>query len=169
MQETSIGYLGYALNGYFMRNGLISRPLCNTEGLTRLAQRVSGTPCVIDSGQYLRQFAEKHGIRPYQPKEKRNIRRRKRSGPDPFYLSREWQSLRYAVIRDCQGKCQACGATAQTSGRPMHVDHIIPRSLDQSKALDYSNLQILCEACNLGKSNTDTINWKQSRTSGIST
>lgn len=161
MRTHTFSDLKYALNGYFMRNGMITTPVTAIDGLSRLAERVSGKPCIIDRAAYLREFAENHGIRPCKPTPKRNIRRAKAKPTNTFYLSREWQALRYQVIRHANGMCAACGATAQSSGRPMHVDHIIPRSIDPSKALEFSNLQLLCEACNLGKSNTDSINWKQ--------
>ena len=41
----------------------------------------------------------------------------------------------------------------------VHVDHIKPRSKYPKLALVKSNLQVMCEDCNLGKVNTDTIDW----------
>lgn len=76
-----------------------------------------------------------------------------------LYSSDEWRKLRYEVLREQGGRCQLCGR-----GREhcviLHVDHIIPLSVDWSKRLDKNNLQVLCEDCNLGKSNTDTIDWR---------
>lgn len=34
------------------------------------------------------------------------------------------------------------------------------KSLDWSKRFDKNNLQVLCEDCNLGKSNGDSIDWR---------
>jgi hypothetical protein len=163
MAGNNYGSLGYSLNRYFLRNGLISVPVLNGNGIIRLAERVSGKPSGQDKVGFLRDFAESHGIRPYTVRGKTN-RRRQKPVSAPFYLSREWQSLRYRLIRESDGKCNACGATAKSSGRPMHVDHIIPRSVDPSRELDYSNLQLLCEACNLGKSNRDSKDWRGSAT-----
>lgn len=42
----------------------------------------------------------------------------------------------------------------------IHVDHIKPRSIFPSLELDISNLQILCEACNLGKGAWDQTDWR---------
>ncbi|WP_232796123.1 HNH endonuclease [Citrobacter rodentium] len=42
----------------------------------------------------------------------------------------------------------------------MHVDHIKPRSLYPHLALDLSNLQIMCNECNVSKSNKDEIKWR---------
>lgn len=71
-----------------------------------------------------------------------------------FYLTREWRKVRWKVLQASDGRCCMCGNTAQTSGRPMHVDHAIPRSTAPSRELDQSNLQVLCEQCNLGKGAT---------------
>ena len=77
-----------------------------------------------------------------------------------FYSSGAWKELRYLALKNSMGCCQLSGARA-SDGIILHVDHIIPRSVDPSKALDLGNLQIMCEDCNFGKSNYDSVNWKQ--------
>lgn len=42
----------------------------------------------------------------------------------------------------------------------MNVDHVKPRKLFPHLALDVDNLQILCDACNHGKSNWDQTDWR---------
>jgi len=42
----------------------------------------------------------------------------------------------------------------------LHVDHIKPRSKYPELSLTFSNLQILCEDCNFGKSNIDQTDWR---------
>jgi len=74
-----------------------------------------------------------------------------------FYITREWRQLRYKVLTQYGTKCQCCG---ETKGY-IHVDHIKPRSLFPELELDQNNLQVLCEACNIGKSNQDTTDWRQ--------
>lgn len=59
-------------------------------------------------------------------------------------------SLRYKVLRRDDFKCKICGATAD-DGVKLHVDHIIPVS--KGGKTELSNLQTLCERCNMGKSN----------------
>jgi 5-methylcytosine-specific restriction endonuclease McrA len=76
--------------------------------------------------------------------------------PHPFYDSREWQDLRYKAIRAYGRKCMCCGAVDAI----FHIDHIKPRSLYPALELDFNNLQILCAACNIGKSNTDCIDYR---------
>ena len=46
-------------------------------------------------------------------------------------------------------KCRICGAS-QEDGARLHVDHIIPIAKGGKSVM--SNLQTLCESCNMGKS-----------------
>ena len=48
-----------------------------------------------------------------------------------------------------------CGSTER-----IHVDHIKPRSKYPELELDINNLQVLCEDCNIGKSNIDETDWR---------
>jgi 5-methylcytosine-specific restriction endonuclease McrA len=66
-----------------------------------------------------------------------------------FYDTREWKQLRFRVLIHYQRRCMACFATNTV----LHVDHIKPISKFPELRLDFNNLQILCETCNLGKSN----------------
>lgn len=60
--------------------------------------------------------------------------------------------MRFRVLQRDNFKCCACGASpAKDSGVKLHIDHIIPVS--KGGTCDLSNLQTLCEKCNLGKSN----------------
>ena len=77
-----------------------------------------------------------------------------------FYSTREWRELRYKVISASNGLCTACGAKAGESVR-LHVDHIKPRSKYPELELDINNLQVLCEDCNLGKSNKDDTDFRE--------
>lgn len=92
----------------------------------------------------------------YHPSAKGNIkkkRKRNRKAKDGFYWSDEWRELRYKALIMHGKKCQCCGATADQSR--LHVDHIKPRSKYPRLALDLSNLQVLCEDCNMGKGSWD--------------
>ncbi len=60
--------------------------------------------------------------------------------------------LRFRVMKRDNFSCCACGASpALRSGLSLHVDHITPWSCG-GETIE-RNLQTLCEACNLGKSN----------------
>ena len=76
-----------------------------------------------------------------------------------FYLSHEWRELRYRALREQGGRCCLCGRSAK-DGIKLHVDHIKPRSKFPQLALEITNLQVLCEDCNIGKSNTDDVDWR---------
>ena len=58
--------------------------------------------------------------------------------------------IRYNVLKRDNFSCQICGITAK-DGSKLQVDHIIPVSKGGKTVM--SNLQTLCERCNIGKSN----------------
>jgi len=60
--------------------------------------------------------------------------------------------LRYDVLKRDNFTCQKCGATAK-DGVKLHVDHIIP--VYKGGKTTMSNLQTLCERCNIGKGTKD--------------
>lgn len=76
-----------------------------------------------------------------------------------FYDSRQWRELRYIALRNSQGRCNLCGATADDCVI-LHVDHIKPRSLYPDLEMDLDNLQVLCEDCNIGKTNAWEDDWR---------
>jgi hypothetical protein len=61
------------------------------------------------------------------------------------------ESIRYDVLKRDR-TCRLCGAGRGDDVR-LEVDHIVPRSKGGSN--DLSNLQVLCDRCNRGKSNRD--------------
>lgn len=58
-------------------------------------------------------------------------------------------SLRVRVLLKGGATCRLCGARPE-QGAKLHVDHIIPWSKGGETVLE--NLQILCDKCNIGKS-----------------
>jgi len=84
-----------------------------------------------------------------------------------FYASKEWASLRYAALLKADGRCACCGAS-RNEGAVMHVDHVKPRSKFPELALSIDNLQVLCNLCNLAKSNVDMTRWAVRHPSGTS-
>lgn len=59
-------------------------------------------------------------------------------------------SLRYNILKRDKYRCQICGSQ-QSDGVKLHIDHIVPVSKG-GKTVS-SNLQTLCDRCNMGKSN----------------
>lgn len=94
-----------------------------------------------------------------KPKKVRNVSSRVDVTSDSFLSSYEWRKVRMEALKLYGPKCQCCGATPAT-GAVMNVDHIKPRKLWPSLALDVKNLQILCHPCNHGKGNWDQTDWR---------
>lgn len=101
-------------------------------------------------------FNSRHERKKRKKDKKHHQKQKKKYKPDKFLDSPAWQALRYRVIKHFGRVCMACRAT----NVEIHVDHIKPRSKHPALALEFSNLQILCKACNLGKSNTDETDWR---------
>lgn len=76
-----------------------------------------------------------------------------------FYSTEDWRIVRYKALKLSNGLCQCCGA-GPMPGKPLHVDHIKPRSKFPQLELVLSNLQVLCEDCNLGKLAWDDTDWR---------
>ena len=70
-----------------------------------------------------------------------------------FYTTPEWRSLRVKVLEKYECRCMMCGRSPKLHGIVVHVDHIKPRSKYPRLELVFDNCQILCECCNMGKSN----------------
>lgn len=70
-----------------------------------------------------------------------------------FYKSNDWQMLRVRVLEKYSCCCMMCGMSPKEHGIVIHVDHIKPRSKHPELSLDFNNLQLLCEDCNIGKMN----------------
>lgn len=94
---------------------------------------------------------------PKKSKRKRKFKVKKGRGHDSFYASLPWRTLRYQALKQLGKKCACCESTTG----PFHVDHIKPRSRFPALELALSNLQILCEDCNLGKGGWDDTDWRQ--------
>jgi len=73
-----------------------------------------------------------------------------------FYDSEEWKILKTIVLKAYGVKCMKCGVTKTE----MHVDHIKPRSKYPKLELCFGNLQVLCRACNIEKSNIDETDYR---------
>jgi 5-methylcytosine-specific restriction endonuclease McrA len=97
------------------------------------------------------------------PKEIRVPRQRYILSSAAFYKSKEWNALRHDALLRSNGCCDLCGRSKRDHGVVLHVDHIEPRSKRPDLALTPSNLQVLCEDCNLGKGNRDNTDWRVGR------
>lgn len=75
-----------------------------------------------------------------------------------FYESWEWKRLRYDFIKGKLRCCECCGASPK-NGTRIVVDHIKPIRHFWDMRLDQSNLQLLCDDCNMGKGSRDLTAW----------
>lgn len=66
----------------------------------------------------------------------------------PFYGLSPWRQLRIKVFNHYGYVCMRCKSTEF-----LVVDHIKPRSLHPELELEFDNMQVLCNSCNLKKSN----------------
>ena len=117
---------------------------------------LSRPPSLISQGAFRRRFhswmdaltqfvsyANAQDARPPSPVEAASGHR---TGRDPSLR------LRFRVMKRDNFVCCACGASpALTPGLSLHVDHI--KAWSRGGETIEENLQTLCEACNLGKSN----------------
>ncbi len=78
---------------------------------------------------------------------------------NPECSSPKWVNVRYFALKNSNGRCCLCGLSAK-DGVILHVDHIKPKSLYPELEFELSNLQVLCEYCNVGKSNKDDTDWR---------
>lgn len=92
-------------------------------------------------------------ITAYESKKKYDIEAIAFARSKGFYRSDKWRNLRLIALA-ARNFCSACGRNPVDHGVVLHVDHILPRSIYPEHALNISNLQILCEDCNIGKGNT---------------
>jgi len=93
-------------------------------------------------------------------KKKRKVRKISKLDNSKFYSSREWAELRVRVLEKYGCKCMMCGRSPKEHGVVVQVDHIKPRSKYPELSLVFENMQILCAACNFGKSNKYKTDWR---------
>lgn len=77
-----------------------------------------------------------------------------------FLMSYAWRTLRMKALKLYGAVCACCGDNP-ANGAVMNVDHIKPRKHFPQLALDITNLQVLCSACNQGKCNWDDTDWRE--------
>jgi len=92
--------------------------------------------------------------------------KRKSEPAKDFYQSEAWLKTRYAALIKYDGRCACCGASS-ADGIKLHVDHIKPRSKFPELATDLGNMQVLCEYCNISKSNIDSTDWRKTPLSSL--
>jgi len=64
--------------------------------------------------------------------------------------SKVTDGVRYNILKRDNFTCQICGSQA-SDGVKLHIDHKVP--ISKGGLTEESNLQVLCDRCNIGKSN----------------
>jgi hypothetical protein len=98
-----------------------------------------------------------------KPSENKKPKKKKSKPKDAgkFYKSWEWKQIRYEVLRERGNRCELCGVSpSDTFHGYLVVDHIQSVRKHPEKRLDKSNLQILCNDCNMGKSDKYHDDWR---------
>lgn len=93
------------------------------------------------------------------PSRPRTAKESPQSKIDDFYTSWEWRRLRYDFLKDRDRRCECCGAQP-SDGVKIVIDHIKPIRHHWHLRLNFGNLQILCEDCNMGKGSRDETDWR---------
>ena len=108
----------------------------------------------------LRKAANVAANKPKVTSKRQQRKTKKKQGyAESFYTSEGWRRVRYQALELADGGCVLCGRTRK-HGVVLHVDHIKPRSLYPHLSLVLTNLQVLCDDCNLGKSNKSERDWR---------
>lgn len=134
-------------------------------GATRLLLASWGVPWPPPKGwkkELLRKADEAAGI---PSRKKRDVRPERGVSPKPrsFYASREWKTLRFRALERFGRMCMCCGWTPDHGGKNyLVVDHIKSRRLHPELELELSNLQVLCNECNLGKGSFSQADFRES-------
>ena len=67
-------------------------------------------------------------------------------------------TARRIAARD-ENRCVYCGATAETSGAHLHLDHVVPRS--EGGADEAGNLVLACRSCNSARQALSLREWSR--------
>lgn len=67
-------------------------------------------------------------------------------------LLNHYQDARNLLEEDFQFLCGYCGKNGRVMHEKFHIDHFVPKSIDNGRINDYYNLVLACPKCNLSKS-----------------
>ena len=93
--------------------------------------------------------------KPHNRRRKRKEREAKGRATSEFYRSWEWKRVRFEVLKAYGAVCMLCH-----SPYDIVVDHIKSRHKHPELALDFDNLQVLCDSCNRGKGRHDETDFR---------
>lgn len=110
-------------------------------------------PGDIKADRWLKKKEFKSSKKNRGKKKRQRNRQISKSSNAKFYSSYEWRQLRVRILEKYDCRCMMCGRSPNIHGVVLNVDHIKPMKKYPELALVFENLQVLCGACNHGKSN----------------
>ena len=94
--------------------------------------------------------------------------RKTRGAAKNFYQTAAWKRARFAAFEHYGRRCMCCGWHPDMGGTNyLVVDHIASRRLRPDLELERSNLQVLCNECNLGKGSYSRTDFRAERQLGL--
>lgn len=127
-----------------------------------IRERYPAAPFPMSNNDLLRWFLAKEDGHPLPPRKIKHPSPLSWRATDAFLASYAWRVLRMEVLIERGARCECCGANPRDGVTVLNVDHIKPRRFFPALALDKTNLQVLCHACNHGKGNWDATDWRES-------
>ena len=114
------------------------RRLCQFSGCNEMAEpdHTYCTKHLIESQKKHKEWLKNHKKKPFENAVRSNN-----------YNNAEWRRLRGEVLKRDGYQCCQCGATAEESGFPLEIHHIIPPKGSKELFFDINNCVTLCKIC----------------------
>ena len=112
--------------------------LCNYSGCDNTAEP-GHTYCakhLVESQKKHQEWLENHKKKPFENAVRTNS-----------YNNSEWRRLRKEVLKRDNYQCRQCGATAEESGFPLEIHHIMAPKGDKELFYNINNCVTLCKLC----------------------
>ena len=114
------------------------KKLCQYSGCNEMAE-FGHTYCkahLVESQKKHQEWLKDHKKKPFENSVRSNN-----------YNNSDWRNLRKEVLkRDCY-QCRQCGNTAEESGFPLEIHHIIPPKGNRELFYNINNCVTLCKFC----------------------
>lgn len=105
-----------------------------------------------------RKAIQTESIKPPKIKKKSPKPKKIKKQKEGFYSSWEWKRVRYRALLKYKHQCMCCGMSPPLIY--LVVYHIKPRRKYPQLELKISNLQVLCNSCNMGKGSIDETDFR---------
>ena len=116
----------------------MKKRLCQYSGCNEMAEP-GHTYCakhLVESKKKHQEWLENHKKKPFENAVRANN-----------YNNAEWRKLRMEVLKRDGYQCCQCGITAEESGYPLEIHHIIAPKGNKELFYDINNCVTLCKVC----------------------